>query len=126
MLSGKNEILIMIFMLLTRGGINICFVLCYIINAEYFPAILSASIFGICNLFSRITTIASPLIAEVHAPIPMLIYITVCTISSFFSLFLKGNEEIDEAMRDLDDTLSQHSRFTSSFAKNVKNREDNS
>mmetsp|Transcript_6148 Transcript_6148/g.9878 ORF Transcript_6148/g.9878 Transcript_6148/m.9878 type:complete len:156 (+) Transcript_6148:1800-2267(+) len=112
---GKNELLIMTFMLLTRFGINICFTLCYIINAEYFPSIVCSGIFGICNIFSRISTVFSPLIAEIHPPVPMIIFILVCSLSTVSSMFLKRNEQAEEAMRDLDDTLSQHSRFASSF-----------
>jgi len=121
--AGDNELWIMIFMLFTRFGINICFTLCYIINAEYFPAIVCSSIFGICNIFSRISTILSPLIAEIKAPVPMIIYIFICMLSTVSSLFLTKNEEADEAMKDLDDTMSYNSKFTSSLAANLKSKD---
>ena len=77
----KNPLAIMIFMLITKFGINCAFTLCYLINAEYFPAMVCSRIFGICNIFSRISTILSPLIAEVDPPVPMMTYVLVCTIS---------------------------------------------
>lgn len=96
-------------MLVTRYGINSAFTLCYLITADYFPSIISSQIFGICNVFSRFSTILSPLIAEVDPPVPMLVYCLICGMTTFSSLFLTKNEEIEEAMNDIDDSFSQHS-----------------
>ena len=85
---------IMATMMTTKFGINICFTLCYIINAEYFPPIVCSRIFGICNIFSRVSTILSPLIAEVTPPIPMVAYVTICTISMLASAFLTKEDEV--------------------------------
>lgn len=104
---------IMASMMTTKFGINICFTLCYIINAEYFPAVVCSRIFGICNIFSRVSTIMSPLIAEVTPPIPMVVYITVCLISTFASAFLTKSEEYQEAIAEMDDCISQQSGFVS-------------
>ena len=105
-LFDKNDVVIMILMMVTKFGINVCFTLCYIINAEYFPSIVCARVFGICNIFSRISTILSPLIAEVTPPIPMIIYVLICTISMVASMFLTKAED-GEAFADLDDCMSQ-------------------
>lgn len=101
-----EPIYIMIFMLLTKFGINVCFTLCYIINAEYFPAVVCSRVFGICNIFSRISTVLAPLIAEISPPIPMVVYIFICFVSMAASAFLRRNEEVDAAMADIDDTMS--------------------
>ena len=103
---------IMFLMMVTKFGINICFTLCYIINAEYFPSIVCSRVFGICNIFSRISTILSPLIAEVTPPIPMGIYVLICTISMVASMFLTKGEEND-AFADLDDCMSMQSGIIS-------------
>jgi hypothetical protein len=89
---NKDSILITALILVTKFGINISFTLCYIINAEYFPSVVSSRIFGICNIFSRISTILSPLIAELKAPIPMVVYSLVCLINMVCSMFLKRND----------------------------------
>jgi len=102
----NNSIQIMVLIMATKFGINIAFTLSYIINAEYFPSIVCSRVFGICNIFSRISTILSPLIAEVTPPIPMVIYVLVCFISMVASLFLTKNEEAEIALQDLDDSLS--------------------
>ena len=66
MLSGDNEYTIMVWVLITRYGINSAFTLCYIITGDYFPSIVSSQVFGICNVFARFSAILSPLIAEIH------------------------------------------------------------
>ena len=108
LVQKQNKILIMIIIMTTKFGINIAFTLCYIINAEYFPSIICSRVFGICNIFSRISTILSPLIAEVTPPMPMVIYVFVCFISMIASLFLTktGSDDIDLALQDLDDSIS--------------------
>jgi len=40
--AGNNTFLIMVFVLITRYGINSAFTLCYIITADYFPSIVSS------------------------------------------------------------------------------------
>lgn len=94
--------------MVTKFGINIAFTLCYIVNAEYFPAIVCSRVFGICNLFARFSTILSPLIAEVEPPIPMCICVGICLMSSIGSLFLTKNEEAEAAMNEIDDSISQN------------------
>ena len=110
-LGENNPMWTMIFVLITRYGINSAFTLCYIITADYFPSIVSSQVFGICNIFARLSTILSPLIAEIDAPVPMIIYVIICSLTMFSSLFLTKSEEIEDAMRDIDDSLSMHSGF---------------
>ena len=116
--SEYDKILIPIFVLITRFGINSAFTLCYIITADYFPSIVSSRVFGICNLFSRFATILSPMIAELDAPLPMILYSIICCISMLSSLGLTKNEEVGEAMKDIDDSLSFHSQFGGQFLSN--------
>mgnify|MGYP002631616067 CR=1 FL=1 len=93
-LSNDDPVLIMTFVLITRYGINSAFTLCYIITADYFPSIVSSQVFGICNIFARFTTILSPLIAEIDAPVPMIVYCIICSVTMFASLFLTKSEEV--------------------------------
>ena len=112
MFSGDEKYLIVCFVMITRFGINSAFTLCYIITADYFPAIVTSRVFGICNVFSRFATILSPMIAELEPPIPMIIYSIVCTITMISSLGLTKSEEITEAIKGIDDSISYHSQFT--------------
>ena len=59
-------------------------------------------------MFARFSTILSPLIAEIDPPIPMIIYCLISAVSMLISLFLTKSEDIEEAMKDLDDSISMH------------------
>jgi len=109
--SPHEKYVIPLFVLITRFGINSAFTLCYIITADYFPSIVSSRVFGICNLFSRFATILSPMIAELEPPVPMIVYSIICSITMISSLALTKSEEIEEAMKDIDDSLSFQSGF---------------
>ena len=108
-MAGNEPQLILYMMFITRFGINCAFSLCYIITAEYFPPIVCSRVFGICNIFARVSTILSPLIAELTPPLPMATYVLICTIMMVASTCLTKNEQADAAMQDLDDTLSMRS-----------------
>ena len=116
--SAHEKYVIPLFVLITRFGINSAFTLCYIITADYFPSIVSSRVFGICNLFSRFATILSPMIAELEPPLPMIVYSIVCSITMISSLALTKSEEIEEAMKDIDDSLSFQSGFGGQFLSN--------
>lgn len=53
-----------------------------------FPTLFAASAFGICNLTARIFTIFAPLVAEIPAPLPMIIFTTLAALSAAFAYFL--------------------------------------
>ena len=67
--------------LLTKFGVSCAFNLCYLITGDYFPRLYHSSIFGLCNLFARLVTIAAPLVAEAKEPTPMVLYCFVCLMS---------------------------------------------
>lgn len=108
-LWGEGPLQIMVFVLVTRYGINSAFTLCYIITADYFASIISSQVFGICNVFARFSTILAPLIAEINKPVPMIVYILICFISMLSSLFLTKSEIVEDAFKEIDDSLSHHS-----------------
>lgn len=113
----KDNITVMISILVTRYGINSAFTLCFIVTTDYFPSIVSSQVFGFCNIFSRLSTALAPLLAEMEPPLPILVYTFICVISLIFSLFLSKNESVEEAFRDLDDTISIHSYLYMMSAK---------
>ena len=88
----RGDLLILSATFVTRFGINCAFSLCYIITAEYFPPIVCSRVFGICNIFSRFSTILSPLIAELDAPAPMATYVCICMVLMVASTCLRKNE----------------------------------
>jgi MFS family permease len=114
--STSDPTQITICIMTTKFGINCAFTLCYIISAEYFPSIVCSRVFGICNIFARVATIMSPMISELDPPIPMMIYVLFCSVTMVASRFLTKNEEAEEAMRELDESISNRDSFLSVFA----------
>jgi ABC-type nickel/cobalt efflux system permease component RcnA len=79
-----------------RLGVTFAFGLAYFGNQEYFEPIFLSTVFGICNIFARMCTIMSPMVAEV-VPEPIIL-ITICAIASAIaSSFLRQPQKGDFA-----------------------------
>jgi hypothetical protein len=70
--SYKNLIPVMI--LFTRFGVSATFNISYLANAQLFPPIFAGTAIGICSMFAKFSTIIAPILAEVKAPIPMIVF----------------------------------------------------
>ena len=81
--------LIAVFILFAKFGISFAFNLSYLATPQMFPVALCTTAFGICNIFARISTIMSPLIAELPDPVPMSIFSVICIATAFLPLFLR-------------------------------------
>ena len=93
-------------LLLTKFGVSSAFNLCFLVTAEYFPTMYSSTVFGACNVFARIMSIFSPLIAEVPAPLPMIVYTCFCFMSMMGTTLLVKHKD---AENPIDDILSKQS-----------------
>eukprot|EP00347_Sterkiella_histriomuscorum_P023726 403333595 len=105
-IDRENTIMISICLLLTKFGVSSAFNLCFLVTAEYFPTLYSSTVFGACNVFARIMSIFSPLIAEVAAPVPMIVYTCFCFMSMLGTTLLVKHEDTDNI---IDDILSKSS-----------------
>jgi hypothetical protein len=65
------------------------FNLCYLANAQIFPAIFAGTTFGICNIGAKLITILAPLIAELDPPIPMILFCSTAFLACILSLLIK-------------------------------------
>ena len=83
------------FVLLSKFGIAFAFNNSYISTPRFFPVALTATAFGICNVFARVATIASPLVAELPLPAPMVAFVVICIIAGFAALFV-DEPDLDE------------------------------
>lgn len=81
--------LIATFVLFAKFGISFAFNISYLATPRMFPTSICSTAFGICNLFARGSTILSPIIAELHPPIPMSIFSIMCIVSAFLPLLLR-------------------------------------
>lgn len=66
-----------IFVLLSKFGITGMAQIAYTCSVYLFPTLFSATAIGICNLSARILTISAFMIAEMEAPTPMTIFVSV-------------------------------------------------
>jgi hypothetical protein len=77
------------FVLLSRYGISSAFNLVWIANSVIFPTLFTGTAMGICNVFARISTFFSPILAEFPAPYPMTIFAILSSVGIIASLFIK-------------------------------------
>eukprot|EP00347_Sterkiella_histriomuscorum_P017063 403350803 len=104
--------LIPVFILLARFGVGSTFNICYLANSQMFPTIFSGTAFGICNIFAKLATIISPMLAEVERPVPMTVFTILSGLAGFLALFLikddskevKKQKKIDK-LNSKDDAL---------------------
>ena len=91
--SESNESLVPIMIAFAKGGVKVTFDICYLGNSFLFPAIFAGTAFGFCNAGAKISTIFSPLLAEVEPPIPMIVLSILTSSGAISSLFLKTAPE---------------------------------
>lgn len=83
-----------VMVLLARGGVKVALDLCYLANSTIFPAIFAGTAFGLCNIGGKSFTILSPLLAELEAPIPMLVFTIVVSIAIFAAMMIRTSPEL--------------------------------
>jgi hypothetical protein len=89
LLGNSYENLIPIFLLFAKGGVTGASTICYLGNAQIFPAIFAGTAFGICNFGAKTTTILSPLVAEIDPPVPMILFCVTTCLGGLLSLFIR-------------------------------------
>lgn len=87
-LDKRSTILNSSLILLTNFGIVLAFDLAYLINPTLFPTILLATAYGFCNIFGRLITISSPIVANVTQPWPLVILVVFSILVAILSSFL--------------------------------------
>ena len=74
--------------MITNLGVVISFDLAYLINPELFPTILLATAYGVLNVFGRLITIISPIIAKLPHPVPLVFLIIYASFGASLSFCL--------------------------------------
>ena len=94
LILGDDHVdLIPVFILLAKCGVSATFNICYLANAQIFPAIFSGTAFGICNIGAKLATIFAPLVAEVDPPIPMILFTCTAFLAGIISFFINTKPE---------------------------------
>lgn len=75
-----------LWVLIAKAGASITMNVCQLFPSIVFPSHLRARAYGIVELFARIVLIAAPLVAELHYPLPMVVF-TVGSAVSFLFVF---------------------------------------
>ena len=66
-----------ILVMISKFGISAAFNLVYLGNGVLFPTLFTATSMGLCNIFARTASIASPFIAEIPGVTPMYIALAI-------------------------------------------------
>ena len=85
----KDNLIQAALIMITYMGVLIAFDVAYLINNELFPTVLLATAYGICNIFSRFMTIASPIVARLPHPVPLIVLLVFSSICGVLTFFLK-------------------------------------
>ena len=91
---------IVIFILVAKAGISFAFQISYLAMPLLFPVEIRSTCFGVVNIFARCATVLSPIIAEVNAPTPMVIYGILAAACAVCSLSLRPNDEKKKIVAD--------------------------
>lgn len=76
--------------MLTNMAVVVAFDVAYLVNAELFPTIVLATAYGVCNVFSRMISISSPIVASgIIPPYPLIILAVFAFFSGSLSLLLR-------------------------------------
>jgi hypothetical protein len=62
--DDPSQAWISVFILGSKFGVSATFNLAYLGNVMLFPTVIVSTSFGICNIFSRVSTITAPFVAE--------------------------------------------------------------
>ena len=79
-----------------KFGISAGFCAIYVSHTSIFPVMFAASSFGFCNILARSVTIASPVIAQIEHPIPMICFSMTCIVAGVLASFLRVDDPIKE------------------------------
>lgn len=100
----NNPGLIPIFLLLSNYGNSWGTNIDWNSNAKLFPVIYASSANGICNLFSRLSTVVSPQFAEFDQPWPIVIAMGMSGIGAVLCMLLKPPaKEVRTQLQDSED-----------------------
>lgn len=86
----NNTILIAVCVFSSKFFVEAAFMLAYFVNSEVFPPLFVPFSFSVCNLFSRIITIAAPQIAEIKPTnVPVMIFCAMSFVATAGALILR-------------------------------------
>ena len=67
-----------LYVIIAKFGISSAYLTLFIATVDVFPTLFCATAFGVVNFVATLVTILAPVIAEMKAPFPMLVYAILC------------------------------------------------
>ena len=89
-LQHEDSALFPVLFFISKFGASCAVGVCYTGNAEVFPAEITASTLGICQVFARFFSALQFLTMQMKQPAPMLIYTIGSVIAVIASLFIRN------------------------------------
>ena len=74
--------------LVAKFGVASSFCIVYIAHASIFPTMFAATSFGFCNFMARAFSAASPILAELEQPVPMICFAATAGVASVLACFI--------------------------------------
>ena len=76
-------------LLIAKFGFSQAFVAAYLSIVLIYPTILASTAMGVCNLLARTSSVMAPIVAEVEAPINLLILLSITGVALVASQCLR-------------------------------------
>ena len=77
-----------------KFGVTIGFCIVYIAHTSLFPVMFAATSMGFCNVLARAVSIASPLVAQMEQPLPMICFSVSNIICGILATFLVVDDPV--------------------------------
>ena len=95
-LGETSGILIPLCVLGCKFGASGNFTNHYYVNVSLFPVYVASTVFGVTNIGARTATVFAPTVAEVQAPIPMILYCLFALIGIVLTFTLRQGQDASE------------------------------
>ena len=80
-----DERLVPYLLVISKLCISVSFITCFLVLIQLNPTILASTIFGLCNVIARLTTMMAPMVAEMSYPTPLCITIALLMVATMAS-----------------------------------------
>ena len=87
--ESKNPYVIPLIVCVSRIGGSMSYNVGYISVAMLFPTEYVSTVFGLVNFVSHLVTVGAPLVAEIHDPVPFIVFCFNAGIAIFAAMTLK-------------------------------------
>lgn len=92
-LFSQKSAWIPVMLLIAKLGFSQAFVAAYLSIILIYPTILASTAMGICNLLARVSSVMTPIVAEIEAPINLVILVSIAGVALTASQCLRVSDQ---------------------------------